>query len=102
MRSLRKSLKIVVSSIAIKFVMFFVCLPTEHLAVELKRVRAFQAVPDRTGTWKSSFLRRGEKSGVPGKSLSEQGRGPTTNSTHMVLICECFLTAMTDTRLIRS
>ena len=40
MRSLRKSLKIVVSSIAIKFVMFFVCLPTEHLAVELKRVRA--------------------------------------------------------------
>ena len=70
--------------------MFFVCLPTEHLGVELKRVRAFQAVPDRTGTWKCSFLRRGEKSGVPGKSLSEQGRGPTTNSTHMVLICEFF------------
>ena len=68
MRSLRKSLKIVVSSIDIKFVMFFVFLPTEHLGVELKRVRAFQAVPDRTETWKCSFLSRGEKSGVPGEN----------------------------------
>ena len=67
MRSLRKSLKTVVSSIAIKFVIFF-CLFTEHLGVELKRVRAFQAAPDRTGTWKCSFLRIGEKSGVPGEN----------------------------------
>ena len=48
--------------------MFFVFLPTEHLGVELKRVRAFQAVPDRTETWKCSFLSRGEKSGVPGEN----------------------------------
>ena len=28
------------------------------------------------------FLRRGETAGVPEKNLSEQGREPTTNSTH--------------------
>ena len=38
--------------------------------------------PDRIGIWKCWFLRRG-KPEYPEKILSEQGREPTTNSTHI-------------------
>ena len=39
--------------------------------------------PDRIGIWKCWFLRGGENWSGPEKNLSEQGREPTTNSTHV-------------------
>ena len=39
--------------------------------------------PDRIGIWKCWFLRRGENRSTRRKNLSEQGRQPTTNSTHI-------------------
>ena len=39
--------------------------------------------PDRIGIWKCWFLRRGENRSTQEKNLSEQGREPTTNSTHI-------------------
>ena len=40
--------------------------------------------PDRIGIWKCWFLRRGPgKPEYPEKNLSEPGREPTTNSTHI-------------------
>ena len=45
--------------------------------------------PDRIGIWKCWFLRRG-KPEYPEKNLSEQGREPTTNSTHSIHIIDEF------------
>ena len=39
--------------------------------------------PDRIGFWTCWFLRRGESRSSRRKNLSEQGREPTTNSTHI-------------------
>ena len=45
-----------------------------------KRVRAFQIELE---LWKCWFLKRRGKPEYPEKNLSEQGREPTTNSTHI-------------------
>ena len=50
-----------------------ICLNTEHLG----------CVPDRIGISKSWCLRREENRGTRRKNLWEQGREPTTNSTHI-------------------
>ena len=40
-------------------------------------------VPDRIRIWNCWFLRRGENRSTRKKNLLEQGREPTTNSTHI-------------------
>ena len=53
------------------------CLPTEHQGVHknsLKRVCAFQIEVEFEGRGKLEY---------PEKNLAEQGREPTTNSTHI-------------------
>ena len=39
--------------------------------------------PDRVGIWKCWFVDEWGKPEDPEKKLSEQGREPTTNSTHI-------------------
>ena len=39
--------------------------------------------PDRVGIWKCWFVDEWGKPENPEKNLSEQGREPTTNSTHI-------------------
>ena len=62
--------------------MYIACLPKKHIGVHMnsfKRVRAFQIELEFESV---GFEERG-KPEYPGKNLSEQGREPTTNLTHI-------------------
>ena len=62
--------------------MYIACLPKKHIGVHMnsfKRVRAFQIELEFESV---GFEERG-KPDYPSKNLSEQGREPTTNLTHI-------------------
>ena len=70
------------SAIQRLIVIVIACLPTKHIGVHMnsfKRVRAFQIELEfgSVGFWGDG------KPEYPEKNLSEQGREPTTNSTHI-------------------
>ena len=48
----------------------------------IHRVAIRPLIPDRIGIWIFGFC-GGRKTGEPGEKPSEQGREPTTNSTHI-------------------
>ena len=60
-----------------------ICLPTKHLGVLKNSFLICQCVPDRIGIWKHWFFKEMGKTEYPEKNLLEQGREPTTNSTHI-------------------